>query len=63
MSVDHIFKTMCLGPRVKPRGSSLRCDLPTSDRTPRSGPKARKRECAPALMRGEAKRTDVRAGV
>jgi hypothetical protein len=28
-----------------------------------SGPKVRKRECAPALMRGEAKRTDVRAGV
>jgi hypothetical protein len=27
------------------------------------GPKVRKRKCAPALMRGEAKRTDVHAGV
>ena len=63
MSVDHIFwKDHEFGSSDQVRGSSLRCDLPTSAAL-RSGPKARKRECAPALMRGEAKRTDVRAGV
>ena len=49
MSVDHSFGKTILLADLRPRE--------------RNGPKARKRDCAPALMRGEAQRTDVRAGV